>query len=172
MAVQQYKLDRVAALQEKLQQQPDVLFTNYRGLNVAQITELRRRLDGDARLTVVRNSFAKTAFRALERLDVHPFLEGPTAIAFVTGDSVRTSKVLVEFGRDRPVEVRGAYIDGRVLSAEQVIALSRLPARDQLYSMLLAAMAGPMRGLVYCLNGVTQKLVGVLQAVSDKKKEG
>ena len=170
--VQQYKIDRVAALKEAFEESPTLFFSDYRGLTVGQITELRGQLrQNDARYAVVKNRYTKIALRELGRDGADPFLVGPTAVALVRGDAVAVSKALLDFGRSAPVEVKGGYVDGKIIGAQEVVALSRLPNREQLLAMLLSAMHGPVRGLATVLNASVERVARVLQAVADQKAE-
>lgn len=171
-AVQQYKIDRVAALKEAFEASPAMFFSDYRGLTVGQITELRGQLrQNDARYAVVKNRYTKIALRELGRDGADPFLVGPTAVALVRGDAVAVSKALLDFGRSAPVEVKGGYVDGKMIDAQEVVALSRLPSRDQLLAMLLSAMHGPVRGMATVLHASVARVARVLQAVADQKAE-
>ena len=171
-SVQQYKIDRVTALKEAFEEYPALFFSDYRGLTVGQITELRGRLrHNDARYTVVKNRYTKIALRELGREGADPFLTGPTAVALVRGDAAAVSKALLDFGRNAPVEVKGGYIEGKMIGAQEVVALSRLPSREQLLAMLLSAMQGPVRGLATVLHASVQRVARVLQAVADQKAE-
>ena len=171
-SVQQYKIDRVAALKEVFEQCPDLFFSDYRGLTVGQITELRGQLrQNDARYAVVKNRYTRIALRDLGREGAEPFLAGPTAVALVSGDAAAVSRTLIDFGRNAPVVVKGGYVDGRVIGAPDVVALSRLPSREQLLAMLLSAMHGPVRSLAYVLRASVERVARVLQAVADQKAE-
>ena len=170
--VQQYKIDRVAALKEAFEESPTLLFSDYRGLTVGQITELRGQLrQNDARYAVVKNRYTRIALREIGRDGAEPFLVGPTAVALVRGDAVAVSKALLDFGRSTPLEVKGGYVDGKMIGAQEVVALSRLPNREQLLAMLLSAMHGPVRGLATVLHASVERVARVLQAVADQKAE-
>ena len=170
--VQQYKIDRVAALREAFEEFPDLFFSDYRGLTVGQITDLRGQLrQNDARYTVVKNRYSRIALREMGRDGAESFLTGPTAVALVKGDAAAVSKALLDFGRTAPVEVKGGYVDGRVISSQDVVALSRLPSREQLLALLLSAMHGPVRSLAYVLRASVERVARVLQAVADQKAQ-
>lgn len=171
-SVQQYKIDRVAALKQAFEESPDLFFSDYRGLTVGQITELRGQLrQNDTRYAVVKNRYTRIALQELGREGADQFLVGPTAVALVRGDAVAVSKALLDFGRSAPVEVKGGYVDGRMIGAQEVVALSRLPNREQLLAMLLSAMNGPVRGMATVLRASIERVARVLQAVADQKAE-
>ncbi len=168
--IQPHKVEAIARLRELIGGSRDVIFTDYRGLNVEQITELRRSLkQQDVEYRVIRNNYARIALTELGMPFEDSFLIDPTAIALVRSDVGPAAKVIVELGRDMPVKIKGGMIEGRVASAQQVEAISRLPGREQLYSMLMNAMNGPLQNLAFGLNGIATKLVRTLQAVAEQK---
>jgi large subunit ribosomal protein L10 len=171
--VQQHKVDALESIKAKFGENKDFIFTDYRGLTVDQITELRSRLrEKQAEYRVVKNRYAKLAFKQMEMPDVADLLVGPTALALLKDDASAVAKILFEYSKDAPVAVKGAIVDGRVFDGAETEALSRLPGREQLLAQLMSTMNAPLQNLVYAMNGVTQKLVRVLQAVADQKAEG
>ena len=168
--LQQHKVDAIATLKEIFSDSNDFIFADYRGLSVEQITELRGRLrEKGATFKVIKNRYAKIALNELEYPDVSEFLIGPTAVALTKDDSGAAAKILIEFGNDTSVAVKGAIIDGMVFDPNQVDEFSRLPTRDELIAKLMSAMNGPLMKLMYTLQAVPQKLVRTLQAVADQK---
>ena len=162
----------VRNLQDLFGESSDYIFTNYRGLSVAQITELRTKLrQENATYRVVKNRYAKIALKNLEEPEVDDFLIGPTAVALPKDESGAVAKVLVEFAKDNPVEIKGGIIEGQVFDAEQMEAYSKLPTKDELLAKLMGTMNAPLQHFLFALNGVSSKLVRTLQAVADKKKE-
>lgn len=170
--VQDHKVQALESIKATFGESRDFIFTDYRGLTVDQITELRRKLrEKDAEYKVVKNRYAKLAFRDLEMPDVADLLVGPTALALLKDDPSSVAKIIIDYARDTSVEVKGALVDGQVFDAAQTEELSKLPGREQLLAQLMSTMNAPLQNLVYAMNGVTQKLVRVLQAVADKKSE-
>lgn len=170
--VQQYKVDFVNKLKEDLEGVNDVLFADYRGLNVEQITDLRNQLrEKDAKFSVVKNNLAKIALKDLKKTedDFDSYFKGPTAIAMVKSDVGPVAKVLVEFAKNAPLEIKGGIVGGKVFTEDQMDALSKLPGKEQLIAMLMSTMNAPLTNLMHAMNGVSQKLVRTLQAVADKK---
>jgi large subunit ribosomal protein L10 len=150
----------------------DYVFTNFRGLSVDQITRLRTQLrESGAEYRVVKNNYAKIAFQQMEKPDVSEYLEGPTAIAISRTDAAPVVKVLVDFAKDAPVEVKGALVGDMIFNAAQAEAFSKLPSRDALIAQLMSVMQAPLQNFVYALNAVPTDLARVLQAVADKKNE-
>ncbi|PZS29619.1 MAG: 50S ribosomal protein L10 [Pseudonocardiales bacterium] len=135
------KVATVARMSEAFRDSTASLLTEYRGLTMAQLTELRRALGNDTTYAVVKNTLTKRA-ASLAGLDLDETLfTGPTAIAFVGGDPVTAAKGLRDFSRTNPLlVVKGAVLDGRFLSAEEVRHLADLESRE----VLLARLAGAM----------------------------
>ena len=171
--VHKHKVDSVEAIKEQLDGAADYVFTDYRGLSVQQITELRKQLrEQGADFRVIKNRYAKLAFHQRNFPDVSDYLVGPTALALAPRDSApATLKTLLEFAKEAPIEVKAALVEGSVFSAERAEQLSKLPSRDQLLAQLMSAMNGPVQNVVYVLNAVPTKLVRTLKAVEDKKRE-
>ncbi len=166
------KTAAVEAVKTRLSENKDYVFTDYRGLTVDQITTLRAKLrENNAEYRVIKNRFAKIAFQQLDMPEVADFLVGPTALALAKDDAGTVVKALIDFGKDTPLELKGAIIDGTLFDAKQAEAFSKLPTRDELLAMLMGTMNAPLRNLMYAMNGVASKLVRTLQAVADKKKE-
>ncbi|MFO7730853.1 MAG: 50S ribosomal protein L10 [Spirochaetia bacterium] len=169
--VNKEKTDAVNQLKEMFQESADYIFTNYRGLSVSQISELRNKLrEEDTALRVVKNRYAKIALKELEQPEVDDLLIGPTAVALPRKEAGPAAKILVEFGKENPVEIKGGIIGGDVFDVLQMEAFSKLPTRDELIAKLMGTMNAPIQNFVYTLNAVPQKLVRVLQAVADKKQ--
>ncbi len=170
--LQQYKVDAIDELKQSFQKAGTFIFTDYRGLNVEQITALRDRLrDSDAVFKVIKNRFAKIAMRELELPEVSDKLVGPTALTMTAAEAGPAAKVLVEFTSTTSLKLKGGIIDGKVFDSDQVVHFSKLPTKNELIAMLMSAMNGPIRGIMHALQGVPQKLVRTLQAVADKKAE-
>lgn len=165
------KREAVADLKGQFGGVKDFIFTDFRGLTVDQITQLRRKLrDQQAEYKVIKNNYARIAFQQMASPDeVSSYLVGPTAIAMAKGESSPVVKSLIDFAREWSVQVKGGLIDGKVFDAKQVEAYSRLPGRPELLAILMGTMNAPLQNLVYAMNGVTSKLVRTLQAVADKK---
>jgi len=148
------KAAAVAELTESFRESSAAVLTEYRGLTVAQLKELRRSLAGDATYAVVKNTLTKIAARDAGMETLEPMLQGPSAVAFVTGDPVVVAKGLRDFAKAHPLlVVKGGVLDGRPLSADEVRKLADLESRE----VLLAKLAGG-------LNAPAQKLVSVLAA--------
>ncbi len=164
------KVEAIEAVGAKIASSSDFIFTDYRGLTVQQITALRDQLRAkNAEYHIIKNNFARIAFERGKFPDVSGMLVGPTAVAFTKADSNEVAKVLVDFGKEAPVKLKGGLVEKAFYNAAQMEAYSRLPGKKQLLSMLMSAMNAPLQNLVYALNGVPTKLVRTLQAVADQK---
>ncbi len=172
ISIQDHKVKAIDAVKSDLEKINDIIFTDYRGLTVAKITELRDKLRAqDAVYKVVKNRFTKIALQQLNRPDVGANLVGPTALALVSNEAGPVAKELVQFAKEGTLVIKGGIIDGNVFDVDQIVAFSKLPTRLELISKLMATMNAPLQNVVYVLNAVPQKLVRTLQAVADKKGE-
>ena len=171
--INERKREAVGRIKESLGGARDIIFTDYRGLSVQQITDLRGKLrDSRTVYKVVKNDYARIAMQQLGLPDASSLLTGPTALALVGADVGPVAKVILDFTKDSPLQLKGALVGGRLFGARDVEALSRLPGRETLIAMLMGAMKAPLQNLVYVMSGVTSKLVRTLAAVADQKKAG
>jgi large subunit ribosomal protein L10 len=172
------KEEIVSDVAEQMKSAQGVVLTEYRGLTVAQVSELRKQLrDSGTTFAVVKNTLFKRAVADLvepsPQLD--ETLNGPTAVGFATKDAVETAKAFVDYiaaNRNTPLKVKGAVVGGKFFDAKQVEALSKVPPRPVLYAQLLGSFNSPISGLVGTLNGVISNLVYTLQALHDKREGG
>ena len=136
------KVTEVAELTERFTNSAGAVLTEYRGLTVAQLRELRGTLGEAATFTVVKNTLTKIAVeRAGLEKELTPLLSGPSAVAFVTGDVVETAKGLRDFARSNPfLVIKGGILDGKALTPAEITKLADLEPRD----VLLAKLAGAM----------------------------
>lgn len=169
------KATAVAELREKFSRAKLAIMTECSGLPVNQITELRKQLRGArAEFRVVKNTIASLAVDGTAFVDAKSHFKGPTAITIGYDDPTLPTKILRDFikteKRDEKMRITAGVLEGKVLQASQLLAVANLPSREALLSMLLSAMQGPPRGLVYVLSGLIRGLVGVMAAIQDKKK--
>ena len=172
--IQDGKTKAIGELKEFFGVSKDFIFTDYRGLTVEQITNLRKQLhDKEAQYKVVKNNFARIAFEQLSAPDVSAYLVGPTAVTIVPKDANEAAKILFNFARETPaLQIKGALVGGSVYNAAQTEAFSKLPGRLELISMLMSVMNGPARNLAAALNDVPSRLVRTIKAIAGKKAEG
>ncbi len=167
----------VANVAEELKNAQGVILTDYRGLSVAQVTELRKKLrDSDTHFTIVKNTLFKRATDGIVAPDpkLDETLNGPTAVGFANKDAIESAKAIIEYiaaNRNTPLKIKGAIVGGRFYDAKQVDALSKVPPRAVLIAQMLGSFNAPITGLVGTLNGVVSNFVYTLQAIQDKKQE-
>jgi large subunit ribosomal protein L10 len=168
--VQQYKVEAVERLKGWFTETPDLIFSDFRGLKFPQMIDLREKLAVQkTAYRVVRNAFAKIALKDAGLPDASAMLEGPTALAFLGPDPGPGAKVVVDFMKGTPLKVKGGIVGGRLYSAKEIEALSRLPSRNDLLGLLMGTMNAPLTHLMYAMNGVASKLVRTLAAVAVEK---
>jgi large subunit ribosomal protein L10 len=166
--------DQKAAVVEELAGQirsSDAVFAvDYRGISVAQAADLRARLrESGTRFRIVKNSLTERAADEAGASALKDLLTGPTALAFVTGDAALAAKALNDAARAmHTLEFKGGLMDGGALSAADVVAIARLPAREVLHAQLVGTIAAPITGLVRGLNALIAGLAIQLQAIADQ----
>jgi large subunit ribosomal protein L10 len=170
--IQQYKTDAVNKLKEHFASAPDLIFSDFRGLTFPQMIDLRAKLtEKGTAYRVVRNTFARIAMKEAGLPDASSWLEGPTALAFLGADPSPAAKIMMDFTRSAPLTIKGGVISGKLFSAKEVEALSRLPGRLDLLAMLMGTIHAPLRNMMYAMNGVASKLVRTLAAVAEKMEK-
>lgn len=150
------KKEEVSALAQKMKESTLILLTDYRGINVDEVTSLRNDLrNAKAEYKVIKNNITKRALAecGIEGLDDK--LAGPTAVIMSTEDYLEPAKAIYNFTKDHDFyKIKGGVIDGKVMTAEEIITLAKLPSRDQLLSMLAGALLGNISKLAVALDQV------------------
>jgi large subunit ribosomal protein L10 len=151
----------VAALTERFRASPNIYVTDFAGLDVAKLTDLRRRLrEAGATYVVVKNTLAQRAFAANQVVVLDDHLAGPTGLVLAGADPLPAAKVLGQFAKEfQKPSVRGGLVDGKAVDPAFVKRLGGLPSRDELLGQFLG-----------CLNGVLYQVVGALEALKDKRQ--
>jgi large subunit ribosomal protein L10 len=169
--IQESKTKAIGELKESFSSAQDFIFTDYRGLTVEQITNLRKNLRAkQVEYKVVKNNFARIAFQQLSAPDVSSYFVGPTAVAIAPKDSSEVAKILFDFAKEVPtLKVKGALVGSTLYNAAQTEAYSKLPGRLELISMLMSVMNGPARNLAAALNDIPSRLVRTVKAIADQK---
>lgn len=174
MAVTTEKQAVVAELKEKLSNTKGAVFTNYRGLNVALDTKLRRKLrEAGVEYRVVKNTMMRIAASESGLEGLEEALEGPTAIAISYTDPVAPAKIISDFVKEnklQALEVKAGLVEGKVIDAQGVKDLASLPPREVLIAKVLGSMQAPISGLVNVLQGSIRNLVYALDAVREQKE--
>jgi len=164
------KVERVAELKERIDRSDALLLTEYRGLTVTEITELRRSLaEGGTKFAVVKNTLIRRAVNDAGVAELEPMLEGPSAVAFVEGDPVAAAKSVVDAAKKFPTLVlKGGFMDGKLLSAADAKALASLESREVMLSKIAGLMKSEMSKAAAMFVGAQSKFLGVLEAYKDK----
>ncbi|HER43749.1 MAG TPA: 50S ribosomal protein L10 [Candidatus Eisenbacteria bacterium] len=169
--IQPGKIKTVEELEDIIRGAKSVILNDFTGLNVSDISELRRLCrENGVTYRVVKNTLAKKGFRDLGLEEVEELLAGPTAIAVSLEDEALPAQILKKFSNDYELpRFKGGYVAGRLLEAQEVERLALLPGRDVLLGQVVGTFQAPMRGLLNCLVASLRDLVTVLKAVSEKK---
>jgi large subunit ribosomal protein L10 len=170
-ARKEQKAEQVELLAEKLKKAKVAVLTDYRGLKVSQIQDLRGRLrGGDVEYRVVKNTLARRAAEAAGHKALESEIKGPVAIAFGYAELGTPSKLINEFVRATrlKVEVVGGLVEGRVFSPDQMKQLADLPSRESLIAQLMGTLQSPVAQLVGIMQTPLQQLLGVLEAYKTK----
>jgi large subunit ribosomal protein L10 len=167
-------VESVAELHEKFARAVSAVLADFRGLTVQEITDLRQQLrDASLELAVVKNTLARLAVQETPFERLSPYLKGPTSITLSYRDTVAPAKILSAYIKKQPkLAVRAGLFEGEIVPAEKITEIADLPPRDVLLAQALAAMQGPLAGLVWTLQGILSTFMGTLQAIHDKKAQG
>jgi large subunit ribosomal protein L7/L12 len=169
------KATAVAELMETFGRARLAIVTESAGLSVNQVTELRKQLRGaKAEYMVVKNTLAVRAAGGTILSGVTTYLKGPTGLVIGYDDPVLPAKILRDFilaeKREQKIKITIGVLEGKVVQPAELAAVAKLPKKEVLIAMLLSAMQGPARGLVYTLSAVLSKFVRVIAAIQDKRK--
>ena len=167
------KATAIDELREGLGTARSAVLTDFRGLSVAEITELRSLCRKSAvKYQVVKNTLAKIAIKDTGLQGLAVYLEGPTAVAFSREDSMAPSRVLTAWSKNRPTfTIKGGVVEGRVVSGEEITALANLPPREVLLAQVAGAFNAPIQSLVNVLSSLIRVLASVLDQVRHHKEK-
>jgi large subunit ribosomal protein L10 len=168
------KAQTIEELAQKLKDSKGAVLLDYRGLNVSDITALRRQLQGEeVEFHVAKNTLLRIAADRAEVDVAADLLNGPTAIAFGWRDEISPARALTAYARrNRTVQVKGGIISGRSFSADQVDQLAQLPSREVLLAQLLGALQAPLAQTLGVLQAPAREVAGLAQALADKIQGG
>jgi len=162
----------VSEIKEKFQRSSGIVLADYRGLTVAQVTQLRTLLrQAGVEYRVMKNTLVRRAADELGVEGLDSYLEGPTALAF-SADPVAPAKILTEFvkvNKLKTFKIKAGVLEGKVIGAEGVKALAELPSREVLLTMVLRGMQAPLAGMVNVLQGPIRKMGYALEEVRKLK---
>lgn len=164
------KIDRVAGLKSGIETSAALLLTEYRGLTVSEISELRRSLrEVDTSLAVVKNTLMKLAVAEAGREELQELLSGPSAVAFVGGDPVAAAKTIAAAAKRFPaLVVKGGWMDGRMLSADEAKALADLESREVMLSKIAGLMKAEMSRAASLFQATQSRFLRLLEAYKEK----
>lgn len=169
--INEAKIEKVKFLQARFADAKAAVLSDYCGLNVQEMSELRGMLRNvDVELHVVKNTLARHAVESTHLEPLAEYVKGPTAIALTTDNPVGMAKVLTDYTKREPkLGLRVGVVEGRVLTAEQLTHVAELPPRDVLLAQMLGAMQNPISGLVGVLHEVLRQLLYALVAIKEAK---
>ncbi|MGA2089873.1 MAG: 50S ribosomal protein L10 [Endomicrobiales bacterium] len=163
----------VQELTEKMKHNNGVIVTQYQGMTVAELSELRAKLRAHkCEYTVVKNTLGSIALKNAGLESFAQFFEGPTAIAIENGDPVAPAKVILDFTKEHAkLKIKAGLMGTKMLSSDDVKALAALPSREVLLSRMLGSLQSPISGFVNVLQGTIRKFVYVLDAVQKSQSQ-
>ena len=164
------KAARVAELTHRIEGSDALLLTEYRGLSVSDLTELRRSLaEGGTKFAVVKNTLMRRAVNDAGVAELEAMLEGPSAVAFVVGDPVAAAKSVVDAAKKFPTLVlKGGFMDGKMLSADDAKELASLDSREVMLSKIAGVMKSEMSKAAALFVGAQSKFLSLLEAYKEK----
>lgn len=153
------KKQLVSNIADKLKNSKATILTDYRGLSVAEVTELRKQLrEAGVEYKVLKNSMTRRATEQAGYTDLDQHLVGPTAIAFSEDDVIAPAKVLHGFSKDHEaLEIKGGLLEGTYLPVDKIKELAELPSYEGLVSMLLSVLQAPMRNMAFAIQAVADQ---------------
>ena len=157
------KQAKVAALTERIQNAGSGVFVDYKGITVSQDTELRTELrKNDVEYTVVKNTLTRFALNNVGLSELDPILNGTTALATANGDPIAPIRIISEYSKKlgEIFTVKAGFMEGRVLSQQELAEIAELPSMDALYAKVLGTMIAPITGLAVCLGQVLEQKGG------------
>ncbi len=169
------KIDVTTELVDRLGESDVIYLTDFTGLNVKDMTELRRRVREDgSRFIVVKNRLALRALEQLDLPDISEHLRGPTGVVLGHEDPVVPAKTLREFAKendDRP-SLKVGVVAKQLVSAEEIIRLAELPPREVLLAGIMGSLTAPLTGIVGVLNGLLRDIAHMVEEVARKREAG
>ena len=167
------KVRAVGEFSQVLDGASSVVLTDFSGLDVAAVSELRRKCRAaGVNYVVIKNTLAKRAITATSLETLAPMLAGPNAWAVHKTDQVAAAKVVSEFAKDHAkLKIRGGFVDGRLVSVDQLQALAKLPGREVLLAQVLAGMQAPMAGFAGALNALLRGFATAVDAYAKQRSE-
>ena len=161
------------AVAEQIKKSNALIVAEYRGMTVAEMTDLRVKLrESEAEFKVIKNRVAKKAIEGeLENLkEFSSSFTGPIGVVYAYGDSAQATKTVLEFAKGNPkLVIKSGHMDGEQVNIDELKAIADLPSKDVLMGQIVGSLVAPHRGLLGVLNGVSRNLVQVINAIKDTK---
>ena len=172
MTTKAFKNEKLEEIKESISKAKVAIVSDYRGLSVSEITDLRRQLQKEGSdYTVVKNTLAIRAIEGTEYNKLAELLKGPSAIVFGFGDQVAPAKILTQFVKKaKKTEIKGGVLDGNLLSANEIQKLAELPSKEELLSRILGSLNSPATGLVMATSGLARSLVIAMEEIRKQKE--
>jgi len=167
------KIRVVEEIAEQLKQAKGIYFTDFTGLDVAQMTQLRSNFrEAGVEYRVVKNSLTRLSVQKAGLDDVVDYLTGPTALALGISDSVAPARIVAEFARkhEKP-KIKVGIVEGELVDGNSIESIIKIPPREVLLSQVVGAFSAPISGFIGTLNSLLQSLVGTLDAIRVKKEQ-
>jgi len=167
----QAKSQIVEEIKEKISSSQSIILVDYRGLNVAQLTELRKRYrEAGVEYKVYKNTMMSFAFKDLGLEQFDEYLKGPSAVAFGLNDPVAAAKVTTEFAKTNDkLKIKAGIVDGKIIDENGVKSLAELPPREVLVAQVLGGFNSPIQGFANVLQGTIRGLAIALNAIAEQK---
>jgi len=163
------KEKQVNEIKEKIRGAKITIFSNFCGLNVREMENLRQQFrEAHVEYKVYKNTLIQRAFNGSQ--EISAFLKEPTALAFSYDDMSSPAKILVKFAKDKPaLKIKGGLLEGQIIDKSTITSLAELPSREMLLTQLVMGIQSPLRGFLNVINGSLVKLVMVLKAIEKNK---
>lgn len=172
MATKQQKQEKVQKIKDLLTKAKMIVFCDYLGLTVREITTLRRKLqssDGD--YTVIKNTLTKIAAKDMQEITLDKYLTGPSALAVAYKDPSNIAKTLLDFIREvKKTSIKGILLEKKDIAIDTLKDIANLPSKEVLIAKLFGTLNAPVTNLAFALNGVSSKLVWTLEAIRKQKE--
>ena len=159
----------VAALTERIKNASAGVFVDYKGITVAQDTELRTELrKNDVEYSVIKNTLTRLALDGCGLQELDPILNGTTSLATSTGDPIAPFRIISDYAKklNDVFTIKAAFMDGQVLTESEIAEISALPSKDALYAKVLGTMIAPITGLAVCLGQILEQKGGSLESAA------
>lgn len=167
------KTQNIDEIKEKIEKAQSVVLVDYRGLNVSELTELRKKYrEAGVDYKVYKNTMMRFAFKDSDLEGFNEFLKGPSAVAFGYDDPVSAAKISAEFAKTNDkLEIKAGIVDGKIINVEEIKDLAKLPSKEVLIAQALGGFNAPIQGFANVLNGTIRGLAVVLNAIAEEKEK-